>query len=466
MKQRKKVAPLPVFLLVTIPLFIVSLFYIGLTESGGFNWLFLILYVACYAILVVCELLNSRYKKYEIYFRFIIYYLFFAFYVKFLYLATSFDDIKSFKMFESEVIYQVAGQVYGYALLFLFAFMLVLFMAKGLRLDTKRKRIRISNVKAFLFISVSLVLKIISHYYFMLGLPGVEPQNTIPGVSGILAFYSRLGLFFVCNIYLIHAYLSQNNQAQRLQAALFVVAYILIDLSIGVKFSLVYQATLLGCLLFVLWRRRVLNIKATMVALMSLIFVLAIYKYINYYRFAMLYGLSGMDAVSFAINNADAQSLSVFSEILNRITGVENLFAGIILGAQLPLPGIGALFSGEFADVFTESITGVADAVNAVGASQATALYLVSGDNVLGFIFGAILIHAVFGLLFNSLMKLGCRKILMFDEMDFSEVFAAIFMFYFLFGSGNYIFYIKEIVVVFVSMLLFCIFARKREITD
>jgi hypothetical protein len=312
-------------------------------------------------------------------------------------------------------------------------------------------------IVAFLF------LKVITHYYFGMGIPGVEPSVNIPMIGGVIAFFSRLGLFFILNIFLFHSFIKNNDFLLKVFSSMAVVTYLLVDLSIGVKFSVIYEMIVLSYVVLLLLKKGTLNFKHIIVVFLGFLFVIHSFQYINYYRFALLHGYTGLSAIEFALSNNDANNLSFFHEMVNRITGVENFLITTLYTINNSASGIATLLTGEFASSFTESITGVSNSINAVGSTQIGAIYVVSGGNYLLFFVLSVTVLSLFSLGSLAIFK-NLKTFLGNEGAVLGELFSIILFIYFLFGSGNYLFYIKEFIVVFISVsfTLNCFYKKRK----
>lgn len=321
------------------------------------------------------------------------------------------------------------------------------------------KRDTVSDYNFYLAIITCLMMLIIKvwvHYILLLGIPGVQTQG-IPIIGGVITYFVRMGGFALINI-LLYIALEANSRSKIFYSLVICLLFCTIDLSIGVKYSFVYQ--LYMCFILIMFSRSLSKrIKSNMFKGVSvfLVFFLLLYPYINYYRFALLSGKVGWDAIFDALGNEHAQSSSVFLELLNRIAGIENLIFALDKRSLLDA-SIFSLLNSEFSIKFTEAITGVSGAVNAVGATQVGLLSIIFKDSYVEIFLTAILISSVL-LFVVFLITRAFGK----SHYVLACSISAIFVTYILFGTGNLIFYLKELVVMLLAVKTFIYIVRIRR---
>lgn len=303
--------------------------------------------------------------------------------------------------------------------------------------DSELKR---SASRAVIYlIFCSLVLKYIVHHVFKLGVPGLEASFSIPVVGGVVTYYVRLGLFAVINIVLIHSILcNRKSYIMTMLGLLFV--YLLIDLSVGVKFSIVYEIFILF-IYWVLFKERTAGFRIPIMFLFGLVVFTAIfYKYISTMRFFLISGYGTSASLEYA-KIYGASELSFAVEVFNRLTGIENVYPLLLSGV---FPSWSSIFDSSFAKLYTESVTGVVGAVNAIGSTQiGLLLKIIGAGNYVGLVMGG----GALGLLIMSLSHLGFYFARSKQFLILLSPLTIVFSIYLLFGTGNMFFYFKEYIV-------------------
>lgn len=408
-------------------------------------------------------LVNIKLDGCNVFFSGVLLYFFYSFFLKLIYILIYPEEVKSIRLFDFESIKLAIENNYSYALVFLFSLTITMFIIKSINFKNSFEQ-GVSKLRWFSYpiIVFFLCMKMLAHYYFGLGIPGVEPLVDIPIFGGVFAFFSRLGLFFIVNTLLFYSFIKSEDGSLKVFSSIMVLWYLFIDLSVGVKFSVIYEMVVLAYIAILLNQRGALNGKHITAILLGFIFVIYSFQYINYYRFALLHGYTGLSAIEFALNNSDANSLSFFHEMINRITGIENFLVTTIFMQSNASIYVTTLLTGEYARDFTENITGISDSINAVGSTQIGAIYVVSGGNYVLFFFLSVVILSSFSLIsifiFKSLKSFFGKK-----GKVLGELFSVILFVYFLFGSGNYLFFVKEFIVIFMSLTLVLNVFFKRE---
>lgn len=400
-----------------------------------------------FAPILVLFFTNMQQQPGKIVFTIIIAYFVFAYFLKSILIINWPFQIKSFSNVSYQEIREGLAEAYFYVSLFVlsFAFLMPLVKRWITRLQyPSNEFLVIDSFKSVLFIILVLAVKFFSHYVFYIGVPGVEPKMVFPGVTGVLAFISRLGAFFIVNYYLIYAFIMDGRKKNKWLASLFVMSYVGMDLSIGVKFSIVYQMIVFGFIASSLFKDKKIKVPHFIMGSVFIVFALISFKYINYYRFGLLHGLSGLEALSFALNSSAAQEKYFVIEIANRITGVENFLVALQISKHVYGSMVDVLWNGALGKEITQSITGVADAVNAVGITQIGAVYIVAKGNPVFFLVLSFFYMLVSLLFFSTIFIKTFGTSLEKDGFYFYEVFLAIFFIYFLFGSGGLWFFLKE----------------------
>lgn len=381
-------------------------------------------------------------------------YFFLSYLIKSIILLNNFELIKNLRSLSQVSVNSHLLDAFSISLFFILGLMVIpghfYFSKKGdnFRIDEQQPTSYHNFNIAFSICLLMLIIKIWVHYVLLLGIPGVQTQG-IPIIGGVITYFVRMGGFALINI-LLFLSLEANNRAKIFCSLIICFLFCTIDLSIGVKYSFVYQ--LYMCFVLIMFSRNLsTKIKNNMTKGVSifLVFFLLLYPYINYYRFALLSGKVGWDAIFDALGNEHAQSSSVFLELLNRIAGIENLIFALDKRSLLDA-SIFSLLNSEFSIKFTEAITGVSGAVNAVGATQVGLLSIIFKESYIAIFLTAILISVVLlSVVFFIIKAFGKSHYVLACSIS------AIFVTYILFGTGNLVFYIKELVVMLLSIKIY-----------
>lgn len=310
-----------------------------------------------------------------------------------------------------------------------------------------------------------LVLRYLAQAYLKMGIPGVEPVALgVPLIAGSIAILFGMGLMVAINIYLFLA-LRHGIYRDIILALTLVMANIYLDLRVGLKGGLVFQSFLITYYAVVF--RRYLkkgNYRVIVVsAVVLLIALISIYKYVNLYRFQVISGLDPSEAID-EMAGMSLEEKSFFWDFYNRINGIDAYSAAI---GTIPegVVEFGGLLSGGVVRAFKEVIYGSAyadRAISAVGATQFAALQLVGG--VPGLYFGSFIL----GLMFRGISRALEAHVAWTKSlyMAFMPILA-IWTIKTLFAGGNLVLYMKELIViviliVFVSRRLTKDFAMRR----
>ncbi|TWT80844.1 hypothetical protein CA13_22900 [Planctomycetes bacterium CA13] len=240
------------------------------------------------------------------------------------------------------------------------------------QLEMKRHG-RINEPLLYSVILVSLVVKWIASYRLGWGVPGAQISGAIPLVTGVVVIYCRFGLLLLLTATIYHALVVKRSLLKAALASTVTMAFVLMDLGIGSKYSLVYVVVIAALVLF---QYSTTNRRPPIALYVFLFFAasscLVLYKYVNYYRFARLRGqeMSITEMVDFAKVFAATDEKSG-SRILNRINGFEKVLLSMEYAEDIKNPApIDVLIPGDFADNFTTSVTGSKESINAVGCTQ------------------------------------------------------------------------------------------------
>ncbi len=228
------------------------------------------------------------------------------------------------------------------------------------------------------------------------------------------------------------------------------------DLVSGIKHSLVYEVFILLWYFIDLKQILTPRQKNTLVFsfLITAMFLAIGYKYINFYRFALLSGHDIVSAIDVVVSSSAAKEKSTTVEIYNRINGIDNLLVGVQTLDGISF-SIAAVFDQQIVEAFKYVVFLGVDANTAFGLTQLATFYLVGGW--FGVVFGMFLLGVIFmcghWLLMNNLLKkyFGVQKAV--------APLIALFFVKVLFAAGGLLLWSKEafvvvLTIIFVSKLL------------
>jgi hypothetical protein len=302
----------------------------------------------------------------------------------------------------------------------------------------------------FVWIGILLALKVGLQVFLDIGRPGIENNAfSVPFLTGVLTFAVSFYLTVLVNIAFFVAASDRNVAKTRTSIALIIIL-VFSDLVVGIKNNLVIEAVLF---MFYAWISgfRLNSRKGLRMVILSLVALTAVgvlFKYVNYYRYAMISGSDVSASIDFAKRILEQRDESTGIALLNRINGLDNFVAAVSLGQQYQF-GIDALLDTQIMDRFNFQLYGGDVVATQFGLTQFGALYVTGGVPLL--CAGALLIGVLVRLLFSFFDRRIFRSVLLMSA--FSPLLA-FWVMKFLFASGFFSLYLKEIV--FLLIALWC----------
>lgn len=408
-----------------------------------------------FTIFILCCIALVDFRRVKLASVILIFYLIFAYMLKMAYLLIFKEDVAVLKeVSESELVGVILNGL-PRVMIALAALIAVLLLFKK-----KESLIRVygraDRYHAMLFVlCFSLSLKYVVHIFLGWGVPGLEPENVVPGLTGVVTLYVRYPLFFILNLFFAIQVL--KGARGRVASAIFIIIlYVLLDMYNGSKYSLIYESFFMVAFLLYLVREGLVRRRKLLLVLFVVSVTLPLYKYINYLRFATLDGEQLVQALSTAVQNVSEKEISLVGSLIARISGVEHSLFALSRGLVGVDVRLSALFTNELASLYTESVTGVSGIVNAVGASQIALIVSMTSSYLLVAVVSFLYFGFAFFLL-RTMMEMALPKEILNNFVLYYvvETLFAIFLVYFLFGTGNFVFYIKEVVVLFLALCAF-----------
>ncbi|MEJ6496947.1 O-antigen polymerase [Pseudoalteromonas lipolytica] len=386
-------------------------------------------------------------------------YLFFAYVVKLLYVLAFTERVKAFNQLSVDIVLDNLTVLLPEILLPTLGLVVVIWVFSSVS-DKKSYsscNFDIKMNKLFVFIFIVILAKFFIHNYLSWGVPGVEPKNVIPGITGLLTFFVRFPLFCIVNVYFIIS-IYKKSRCYSFLSIMLILFYVLIDLLNGSKYSLIYEVFFLMFALYFAYKNSLIRLKSVCLFIIVASFVLPIYKYINYIRFATMDGAGIYQAIEVASINVNEKKVTFLDEFINRINGIEHSLYALNSNLSSSKFDLMSLLTDQMAVAYTESVTGVGGIVNSVGSSQVAVIILNSNfyldSLLLSICYFSLSFIVLRWMFFCFSKKITSNKI----QALSLEVIFSLFYIYFLFGTGNFIFFLKEMLVISASFLLLKLF--------
>lgn len=311
-----------------------------------------------------------------------------------------------------------------------------------------------------------LLLKFVAYTILKIGIPGTEGNATgvnIPFVGGLTVFFVRNGLFLVVNALFLYSFLAPGRFPLFVGISA-VLVFVGLDISVGSKFSIIFQAFVSLMYYAGLEKNLGVSAKRRRALRWFLIFIVAAilvgYKYVNYYRYATLSGSEGSAALQTALRSGENRE-GHLGAIVNRINGIDNIMLALAMKRGLN-PNFGNLVNDEFTRVYTRAVTGLSSSNNANGATQFSLLYLINRSMSDTF-FGMALFGMIFAMISKFVQLIAGRS--MFGQMLCGPIIA-IAMINILFGAGDLIFAMKGLTVLLLTLFMIRGTTRKADSTQ
>ncbi|WP_024589821.1 MULTISPECIES: O-antigen polymerase [unclassified Pseudoalteromonas] len=396
--------------------------------------------------------------------KIVIGYVFFAYVIKSLYVLFYTENVKAFNQISIDAVMSNYTLLLPKILIPALSLVIVIWITSSIK---KRalyfgQNFDLKMNKFYLFIITVLLGKFFIHNYLGWGVPGVEPKNVIPGITGLLTFFVRFPLFCIVNVFFIFSI--QKKSRLYCSLSFFAISlYILIDLLNGSKYSLIYEVFFLIFALYYSFLLELVRSKTIFIFIAICIVILPIYKYINYIRFATMEGVDIITAIEVATINVDEKNITFLDEFINRINGIEHSIYGLLSNVSNFNFDLTSLFTDQLAVIYTESVTGIGGIVNSVGASQIAVIILNSNNYIDSFLLSLVYFSLSF-IILRKMFFYFTSKILFTKLQSLClEVMFSLFYIYFLFGTGNFIFFLKEMVVITFSFFILRLFIINNE---
>ncbi|MAT70903.1 MAG: hypothetical protein CMJ58_15415 [Planctomycetaceae bacterium] len=241
---------------------------------------------------------------------------------------------------------------------------------------TRRPNIRLLLTVTFF----ALLLKAIIHYWLGWGLPGLEPPNAIPLVTGAIVMLCRLGIFHLISVAIFIAISHRNLPARyKYLTGLSACAYLALDMGIGSKYSLAYLGTTLLSASIVGLRRTKANTRKLAAVLVSVTCIVACYPFVQQYRFVRLGHPNAAPtqlidrAIKQTFERTDYNVVAVaFLSVLERINGFQNYCAARAYNVNASWGHM--LASRDLTASYTTSVLGFRSTNTAMGLTQVSVL--------------------------------------------------------------------------------------------
>ncbi len=296
----------------------------------------------------------------------------------------------------------------------------------------------------------ALMVKYILKSKYNLGVPGYDAEYLgIPYLAGFLTLVISNGFLVLANVPLFFA-LSKGRRLYAIIALSLALANAAIDLMFGTKSAIMYQIVI--TLVYILLFRKGKTGKTSQMVLVLIVIVGGItavfYKYLNFFRFALLAGTTNTSAaISEALQNDVAISRSSWVELYNRITGLETVAALREIAQDFSVDfSLLSLVDGSVAQKFTVYFMGTGDTKTLFAVTQFGYYYLVGG--FLALVLGSYTLGIVFSYLQYLVLRMNVHYNM---KIAFFPILWILYV-QFLGGGGNFILWSKQMIAV---MLVF-----------
>lgn len=345
----------------------------------------------------------------------------------------------------------------------LMLFMGFCFLHGKIRPVNKFNSMQINHVFIISVIILLMALRVFNQLVLNIGIPGVKPNMiSFPLITGILELLSRPVLMAFVNLYLFYV-LRLNNKKGIFIALLLVIFNIIIGLRVGYKSELVLQGLLLVyyyLLLFPYLSK--FNSKLIMFfTAFMLVTTVVLYPLINDFRFYLLSGENISAAVLGAQARYEDGNDSFFISFLSRLNGIDVFYAATKFGQNVNF-GLDSIFNNNVMELIKLELFADKsdDAITSFGTTQFSVFYLIGGGLMLSlcsFILGWI-IRASANHLNKNIFKL---------DFTFQAYLPLLCIFWIklISSGGNLTLYIKEFILVVISLIFMERFGtRNREL--
>jgi len=382
-------------------------------------------------------------------------------------LAIALVAVKNFwvvpKLIDSEQLFAALPEAYAVASLgYLSLLVSILAFPVTYHIDWTIRENRARPITTLLVAGTGLLVKYMLKSYFLLGIPGVDPISMgIPFLAGAVTLAIGFSFLFLVNIPVFLALVSGRRGYLAL-ALVIAFANGGIDLRFGSKNTILFEIALVPIYLSILYqgiysgrRQFIKTARLLIIGVGSFgLMILAAYKYMNFFRFALLLDTKDVaQAIALAAANDNAQSRSSLMDIINRLTGIEALGAVMHLTQQIQMPGsLIAFIDGSVVRHFTQVVLGSVEAKTLFSMTQFGYFYVggglgavVLGSLVVGFVFAFIQYFTFRSFPVHHNMKLAFLPILWLSFVLL------------LLGGGNLVLWSKDMLV---TLVLFFIISR------
>ncbi|MGH8273558.1 MAG: hypothetical protein ACRES9_04775 [Gammaproteobacteria bacterium] len=222
-----------------------------------------------------------------------------------------------------------------------------------------------------------LYYKWVLQHVYSIGVPGVIPQILLfPGLGGASGILTDVGLLYLINLGLFIAMISRRNSLALLYG-LMALIFVTMDVAVGIKRDLLFEPFIV--MWIYVFNRQWIPRKAVRGIFIAIVLFLGVgipvYKYVNFYRAALLYGNHNIAQAAQVASSAE-NSKNSFASIYARIVGLDLLEPAI--ESPLSKTVTGNILTADVLAQFAENVVGT-EAVTRYAITQIGRAYIVSG---------------------------------------------------------------------------------------
>ena len=306
----------------------------------------------------------------------------------------------------------------------------------------------------------SLALKAFTQFQFDWGVPGAEPRNVIPQVTGMIVMHSRYGIHFMLSLLVLQVAQQSGSQASRIATILLCIINLALDIAVGAKFSLIYfSVTFVFAFLYARPNNKNYKMRhVVVIALSAAVLVITFYQFAQYYRFSRLSNgnqtVTQIAATAFdnvLERSEDSFVLQSAAKVLKRVNGFQNTAATIQHEGQLKVRLRHLIASTDITEVYTQLTTGIKNKNNANGLTQCGFFAVFSKMNPMQVFFSSLLFNFALYIGMFQLLRICVRSV---ENAAIVGLTVGLLLVTVQFAGGNLLFYGKQLLILLIASFL------------
>ncbi|MEZ6096151.1 MAG: hypothetical protein R3C03_18320 [Pirellulaceae bacterium] len=288
--------------------------------------------------------------------------------------------------------------------------MLVYFLVRRLDMSRFERSFAPRMGRLFLFIGISLLVKFVAQHILIWGVPNQPPRNVVPLVTGAVVMYCKLGIFHLVALAITLMFIYKTKMSDKVVLGSLIAGYLLLDFSVGSKYSLVYVVVAMVFSIALLKNEINLGQARVVMVLVACLAIISLYPVIHNYRFARKSNprLDQFSLIQKAIRLTTERSdtnimVDSVLQVAKRINGFQNHAAAVNFSATLRPGWKELLSSAEASQSYTQAVTGIDHESNTFGITHCGMMTMMFRGNWLQvFVSGILLNLALTGLVVFS----------------------------------------------------------------